>query len=233
MLQVMKTLCSLIVLMVGLPALADVPPSIDRGKEFVEHRVGVTNMAKHPDWVLMVYDASSNDRIRAHLTFRAGGAPETTLVNGQSWRSTANFSSPKVWLVPAKAADAWQKATMTEIARQRKACADRGEGCAHISRFSPKYAPPAEAVDCKASISVVSQRKKDTSSKPIVVDSFKLLKASATECRLEHLAQKKTSEKDGGVFPWVWITTGGILALCGVLMAFMMRRREDPNPSVA
>ena len=210
------------ILCLSAPALADVAPPLARGMEFLVHRVVVENMAEHPKWSLVVYDRPSSGKIRAHLVFNADTKKEQHLVSGRSWREKARFRSPRVWLVPRETAQAWSKVTKAEIMRQRAAC-QRGEGCAHISRFQPKYAAPDAAVDCGVAIKVTSKRKVDRSGKPIVLHTYRLTKASATACMLETKQQASIDLPKPGPLRWPWLV---VIAAAGVGGAFLMRRRS-------
>ena len=177
-----------LVLALSLPmatALADVAPPRIPGETYVTHRVQIQNMLAHPGFSLLVYDPPAQGVIRAHLVFHAETDAERDLVHGGSWRSAARFGTPTIWLLPRKEEQKWSKATANEVARQRQACAERAEGCVHISRFSPRYAPPAGAIDCGVSLPVVRSVPTERANKDRqVVDVFRLVQATKKTCKL-------------------------------------------------
>lgn len=171
-------------------AQADVAPPRVPGKTYVSHLVRVDGMKKHPGFSLLIYDAPRKGLIRAYLVFDAKTPAQQTLVVGRSWRSAARFGNPKMWLLPRDQQKKWSQATAEEISRQRTACSQRGEGCSHISRFSPRFAPPEGAIDCGVAIKVVrSVPTKSANKQREVVDAFRLVKATAKTCKVEHVKQ--------------------------------------------
>ena len=214
-----------IALLMASTAAADVAPPRQKGKVYVTHRVGVTNMADHADWVLLVYDAPSKGRIVDHLAFASGTETEQTMTEGDSWRSTARYQKPSVWLLSKDSWTRWAKATRQEIAKQRRACAERGEGCVHISRFQPKYAPPADAIACNATIDVVKSQ--PTRYGAVVRDMLTLTKAGPKGCTV---TRKRSGAADPGAMPPTppgaspWLIVLLVGAIAGVA-AMGFRRR--------
>jgi len=226
--RMMKFAITAIGVLVATGAMADVAPPIEPGKVFVENRVHVDNMAEHPDWVLLVYDAPRKGEIKASLAFHAGAEKEQSLVHGGSWRSAGRFSKPKLWLVAKAAWETWKKETGLLVAKQREACAQRGEGCAHISRFQPHFPPPKGAVDCNASIDVVLKQK--SSLGKTVVSKFSLKEAKAGSCKVTRLDKKgglAAPPSPGGPSPWL---IGGFLAvLLGLVAVFLLASRRTKH----
>jgi len=167
---------------------ADVVSPPPKGNTHVTHKVQIDNLKKHPGFSLVIHDSPSKGKIRASLVFNAKRAATQVLVRGGSWRSEARFSRPRIWLMPRDKQRKWSEVTAKEISKQRKACADHGKGCAHISRFSPRYAPPRGAVDCRVAITVRSAVPTRTVNKARqVVDVFRIVKASKTSCKLKRV----------------------------------------------
>ncbi|MFT5429711.1 MAG: hypothetical protein ACI9OJ_000383 [Myxococcota bacterium] len=224
-----------VALLLPMTVLADVAPERDPGKVHVEHHVRVKNLSAYPDWVILVHDAPQKGDIRAHLAFTADSEPEQLLVNGRSWRSAARFSKPSLWLVPKKAWQTWKKETATRIAKQREACAQRGEGCAHISRFQPHYPPPKGAVDCNAHIAVVTQRPAAKGKR--AVDVFVLNEAKAGICKVDRTATADKTDSIAippGSGPSWWLLGGGLVLILGtVVLAWMLRARQSPVAATA
>lgn len=175
----------LLVAVIPATVSADVVSPPATGKTYVTHKIKIENIKKHPGFSLLIHDAPTGGKIRASLVFSAKAAAVQMLVRGGSWRSEARFGRPKIWLLPHEQERKWSKMTAEEISRQRTACADHGKGCAHISRFSPRYSPPKGAIDCGVTITVRSQV--PTRSAPRsrqVVDVFSIVKASRKSCKL-------------------------------------------------
>lgn len=226
--MLMRTsLLALVVLLAPAAASADVATPPPPGKEFVTYSVRVDNLAAFKDFVLLVYDTPSDGKLRASLRFVAEGAAEQILVRGGSWRSEARFGRPRFWLLPLAAEKAWSEATNQEIARQREACAERNEGCMHISRFSPSYAPPEGAIDCGVEIEVRASVPKGTAGKDRqVLDVFRLVEATATTCRIERVPQAalptpSTPGMPKGLVGGVALAGGGA-AMLGLLVAGLL-----------
>ena len=170
-------------------ASADVVSPPKKGMTFVTHKIQITNLEKHPGYSLLVYDAPG--KLRASLVFNAGTVAAKILVSGRSWRSRARFGRPKIWLLPRALEKKWSAATDKEIARQRKACADHGKGCAHISRFSPRYAPPKGAVDCGVTVTVRSSvPTREANKARQVVDVYRIVKAGPKVCKLARVKRR-------------------------------------------
>lgn len=164
---------------------ADLLTPPPKGKTHVTHHVRIDNLKKHPGYALLIHDSPSKGKIRASLVFHAGSAATQILVRGGSWRSEARFGRPRIYLMPREKQKKWSEATGKEISRQRTACARHGKGCAHISRFSPRYAPPRGAIDCGVTISVRSTVPTRSAGKDRrVVDVFRIVKASRKTCKL-------------------------------------------------
>lgn len=118
-------------------ALADIPPTPPPDQAFAQNTVSVAGLEAHPDFVLLLYPGGSE--LRNHQVF----SPERSEQQLSDGLLAAGF-----WLMPKADHAAWSLETSAEIMRQEVACAERGEGCAHISRFSPRYAPPTGAISC-------------------------------------------------------------------------------------
>ncbi|MDG1484541.1 MAG: hypothetical protein P8R54_33450 [Myxococcota bacterium] len=152
-------------------ALADIPPDALPGRTLAQNTVSVAGLDAHPDVVLLLYTGSTE--LGSHQVLsseRAATQLSDTLLQAGFWLMTkADYS-------------AWSVVTSAEIARQEAACSERGEGCVHISRFTPSYAPPTTAISCGVTLDAPydvptgepSQRR----------HAFTLSAASATVCTL-------------------------------------------------
>ena len=230
----MKKLTLLITLLMSSTAFADIPPDIPEGSEFVSHYVQIENMADHPDFTIVVYDPATEGLIRASLVFTADSDERQLLVNGRSWQSLADFGNPGLWLLPRDAQTEWSSATAVEIDRQREACFERGEGCVHASRFSPRFAPPEGALDCNVRVDVQAQRPTDPDTPAEVVDVFRVTEASADRCVAERVADASTPAVSGENAIWPWLLAlGGLLALTGVLVVFARRSKQKQPEQIA
>ena len=127
-------------------AHADVAIEPPTGKQFMRHHLSVENMSEHAGFAVVVFDAG--DTISTYRAFTATSSAKQELGWGGQNRGPSLFQ-PTARLMSLDAFEAWKAATGAEVDKQREACADRGEGCAHISRFVPRFAPPADTVDCK------------------------------------------------------------------------------------
>ncbi len=230
----MRTLLTLpllaALLLPGL-ASADVPSPPPAGKEHVSYFVRLDNVADFADFSFLVYDKPGDGKLRASLRFATDGPSELLLVRGGNWRSAGRFGKPRIWLLPKAAAEAWTLATNAEIARQREACRKHGEGCAHISRFTPKYPPPKGAIDCGVAIEVRSSVPKGTANKDRkVVDVFRIVEATATSCKVERVTKSALPGAGPGGRRGVSMALfGGGAVVAGLLLAaglWLERRRS-------
>lgn len=229
----MKTLTFLITLSISSTALADIPPDIPEGSEFVSHYVHIENLADHADYSILVYDPPAEGLIRGRLVFTADSDERQLLVNGRSWESRGEFGHPGLWLLPRDAETEWSTATAQEIDRQREACFERGEGCVHASRFAPNFPAPEGAVDCTVRVDVQVQRPTSSDSPAEVVDVYRVTEASAEECVVERVAEASTpATSENTSWPWL-IALGGLLGLVGVLVVFARRGNQKQAHEVA
>jgi hypothetical protein len=150
-------------------AHADIPPTPPTNREFASNAVMVEGLEGSPDFVLLLVPAGTS--ISAYRAF----TPERSRQDLSDRMLRADF-----WLMEKAAYEAWSAATSAEIMRQETACAERGEGCAHISRFVPSFSPPTQAIRCGASLDAPSTvpRGEPTS----LLHTFRLTAASATAC---------------------------------------------------
>jgi hypothetical protein len=170
----------MLALLVVLPALADVAIPPPKDQIFTSHYLRVDDREAHPDFVLLAYD--SGETLSTHRAWPADREAEQLLARGGRDRG-GQLGHPGLHLLPKAAYEAWATATSAEIARQEEACADRGEGCAHISRFAPSYPPPEGATSCGHAIEL--QRSAPEGSADKRVDVVKIVEASASSCKVE------------------------------------------------
>ena len=109
-----------------------VPPPPDT--RHIVHQLQLDNVADFPDRVFLAIDA--DDTVHAHRVFTAQ-APTQELGRGGRSRG-GGLSKPQIRSLSQAEYKAWAEATGAAIRQQRAACADRGEGCVHISRFTPR-----------------------------------------------------------------------------------------------
>ena len=193
----------LLALALSTTALADIAIEPDPGTTFLSHSLRLEGLAEHPTSVLVVHDGGST--ISAHRAYSADREAQQTLARGGSNRG-GGMGAPSIYLMNGIAYQAWSTATDATVSAAREACADRGEGCAHISRFVPSYAPPTGAISCGVSIDL--QLSGPDGGPDEVVDVYRLAEASATTCRLDRIAQELS--RDGKP---VTASTGGCSAL--------------------
>lgn len=217
----MMKLLTLFALLVPTVAFADVAPDIPPGSRFVNHAIMIQNLDAHPNYAVVVYDAPRNGLIGGHKIFSPIHSAKHVMTRGASWRSREAFSSPRLHLLPLRAAIAWQRETDREIERQREACFERGEGCVHASRFFPRYAPPPEVTSCSAEVELVYELAGPGPEE--VVDTFRLVTASANRCRVERVGSSVAAGRDRGsqLLPWL-LVVGGV----GLFGLFVARRRR-------
>ena len=131
-----------------------VPPPEDR--RYITHKLRIENLESFPDRVFVVVD--DGDEVRSHRAFTAEQATHELGRGGR--RSGGSLGSPRIRAMTPADYEAWRDATRETVNAQREAC-QRGEGCAHISRFSPRYAPPKAGVDCGVEIPVQTSAPRD------------------------------------------------------------------------
>lgn len=199
------------------------PPDRER---FVRHDLEVVGLEAHPEVVLIAIDEGST--VQGYRAFRPGGEARQTLAQGGRNRSRG-ISAPSVKMLPKAAFATWEREARGAVDAQREACASRGEGCVHISRFVPRYPAPKDAVDCGFTIKLVTrgpERGPDT-----VIDTIALKTAAASTCVVE--TRPRTAEKDhepvdmGGCS-----TIGGAVSLGAglALLGVAARRRKGEAP---
>lgn len=123
-------------------ALADVPPIPRSGEAFVTHTVKVEGVSAFPEHVLLLY--STGGEISQYLTF-------TDSTPAQIDRA---LHASEFWLLGRSDYDAWSQQSSEEVRVQRAACEERGEGCVHPSRFSPRITPPTRPIGCGVTLSL-------------------------------------------------------------------------------
>lgn len=160
-------------------AQADIAPMPPPDKQFTTYTVQVDGLDKFPDAVLVLHDKDA-DTIYGYRPFSAEKASHQ-IANGHSSRGNT-IHNPDFFLMTAEAFAAWSAETNAEIARQRDACSERGEGCVHISRFVPKFAPPTGTVPCNATVNIRTTAPQGGPSE--YTDVFTVTAASAEGCTL-------------------------------------------------
>jgi hypothetical protein len=217
-------LTALISLSIAHADIAIPPPD---GERFVKHDLEVVGLEAHPEVVLIALDGG--DTVSGYRAFRPGGEARQTLARGGNNRG-GGISAPSVKMLPKAAFEAWEKKSRADVAAQREACASSGEGCAHISRFVPRYPAPKDAVDCGFTMTLVTsgpKRGPDT-----VVDTIALKTASASTCVVD--ARPRTAELDGKpVEAGGCSTVGGAVSLGAglAMLGVAARRRRDGAPA--
>jgi hypothetical protein len=152
-------------------ALADIPPDLPPGQTPAQNTVSVSGLEAHPDFVLLLY--SDSTELDSHQTL---SAERGELQLGDKLHQAG------LWLMTQADYAVWSSATSAEISRQQTACAERGEGCSHISRFTPSYAPPATAISC--GVTLDAPQFVPTGEPSLQQHAFTLSAASATACTL-------------------------------------------------
>lgn len=207
-------------------AHADVAVPPPRGERFVNHDLVVEGMDAHPDVVLVVLDAGPT--VSAYRSFQKGGERRQTLARGNRSRG-GGMSAPTVKMMTRPAFEAWQKEARATVDAQREACAQRGEGCAHISRFVPRYPAPKDALECGFLIDLVTSGPEGGPN--TVVDTIALKTAKADRCEVE--TKGRHAELDGKRIESAGCNTLGGAVSVGAGLAMLglaMRRRRDDAP---
>jgi hypothetical protein len=223
-------------------AHADVAIPPPDGKQFMNHDLVVEGLDAHPDVVLVVMDRG--DTVTAYRSFAAGKDTRQTLAKGNRRRG-GGMSAPTVRLMTKPAFEAWQTEARAAVDAQREACSERGEGCAHISRFVGKYPAPKGAVDCGLSLDLVTSGPEGGPNQ--TVDTIALEAASATRCTV--VSKGRHHERDGmrtdapppaepavdgaAPAPPSCNTLGGVASVGAglAMLGLAMRRRKGASPS--
>lgn len=193
-------------------ALADIPPTPPPNEAFARHTVSVDGLAAHPDFVVMLYPGSGE--LSDHQVFTAEKSKQDL---------SEDLLRADFWLMPKADYATWSSATSAEIMRQRTVCAETGEGCAHISRFSPSYAPPTGTIPCKVTLDAPYTVPEG---KPTDLQhAFSLTAASATACTLAAVpsAEVPAAASKGGC---ATASGGSLGAVLGMLMLGLRRRHS-------
>lgn len=213
-----------ILLLLSSPIVrADVAPEAPSGEQFTTYGVRVEGLAAFPDVVLVLHDRGNPSTIHGYRAFSAD-SPEHVLASGAASRGNV-FSQPDLFAMSRAEYDAWSAQTAAEIARQEEACSERGEGCPHISRFVPRFAPPTGTVACGASIAITTTA--PTGGPDAHVDVFSVTTASASTCTLSGPA--RVSLREGKPISTssrcdALNLSGSLLALGLALLAVLPRR---------
>ena len=176
----------LLLLLSIAPARADIAIEPPTDQQFLTWSIRVEGLEAAPGSVVVAWETPYEGKITGYRALSAA-SPEAELYHGGSRRP--GLASPDLYLLPTAAFETWQAATREEIDRQEAACADRGEGCMHISRFVPHFAPPTGGIDCATKAKLTESG--PTNSPPTRLLTFHLDEASATTCKLSPVGQEK------------------------------------------
>lgn len=206
-----------------LPAQADVAVPPPTGKRFLTHALRVDGLEQHPGYVVVAFDGRPGSSIGTHRVFTAE-APQQDLAYGGSNRGPA-LAEPGLHLMKRDAYDAWNTEQSAVVAAQRKACSERGEGCAHISRFVPSYQAPGAVVDCGHRVGLETVGL--ATGPDTVIDVVTLTAASDSACTVKPVERER--EKDGdqvGVTGCSAAALSATSVLAGLGLLLGMRRRR-------
>lgn len=178
----------LLLLSLAAPARADVAIEAPSGQRYVRYGLRIEGLDAFPEAVILAADPGQE--IHAYRAFHAGGETAWDLSGGGG--RDRGMGGPALRLTSAATYESWSTTTNALIEAQRQACDERGEGCAHISRFVAHFPPPAGTVDCGVQVQPVVQGPAEGPDH--VVDVYKLVEASATTCRLEKVGQEQSRD---------------------------------------
>lgn len=199
-------------------ARADVATPPPNGKRFTTHAVEVKGLPD--DMVLLAVDAG--DPVSKVVVFHKDG--KQALERGGRNRG-GGLGKPRIVAMSRTAHAAWDDKARKEVARQQEACAKRGEGCAHISRFVPRIPAPSPVVDCGVTVDL--QLEAPENGPDSFVQTITVKEATAGACTVEDggVVGMKDGEpvKSGGC-----ATVGGAAsAAIGLAVLLGLARRRD------
>ncbi|MCK6505808.1 hypothetical protein L6R53_20870 [Myxococcota bacterium] len=212
----------------SVPARADVALEPDPGTRFLTHALRIEGLDAHPGYVVLAYDAGAE--LSTWRAFHAGAPASQELGWGGANRGP-RMGAPGLHLLPRAAYDAWLAQTTATIQAQETACAERGEGCMHISRFVPSFPPPVGAVSCGLSLQVQGAGPEDGPDR--VEEVLRLEAASDSTCSLARVGQELSREgkpvaAGSGARCDLVGGAASLLAGAGLLLGLGRRRRSGP-----
>lgn len=224
---------ALLLLALAGPARADVALEPEPGTRFVTHALRIEGLDAHPGHVVLAYDEGAT--LSTFRAFHAGGQPSQELGWGGANRGP-HMGAPGLHLLPRAAYEAWLAQTTATILAQETACAERGEGCMHISRFVPSFPPPAGAVSCGLGLTVQGSGPKDGPDR--VEDVLHLETATDTSCVLRKVGLEASREGkpvgvDAGARCDLTGSAASLVAGLGLLLGLGRRRpsrADGPAP---
>ena len=189
------------------------------GTQHLRHTLEVKGL---PAGRVLVFAADGKE-IPGVVAFEADG--ERELGSGHS-RFHILGSKPRLWSLTTADYAAWKQQAATLTAEQEAACADRGEGCVHISRFQPRLPPPSPAVSCGQPVRLRLEGPADGPS--TTRDVLTVQSLTATECAVSVVAAP--SAPSAGTPPRSprcstgFVGTSLLSLLVGVVLVLTQRR---------
>lgn len=207
------------------PARADVALEPAAGTRFITHALRLEGLDAHPGYVVLAYD--DGPELHTHRAFHSGGPATQELGWGGANRGGL-LSAPGLHLLPRAAYDAWAASTTATVQAQETACAERGEGCMHISRFVPHYPPPAGAVSCGIRLPLQGSGPADGPDR--VEEVLRLEAASDSACTVTRVGPApsldgQATPADAGARCDLTGSAASLLAGLGLLLGLGRRRR--------
>jgi hypothetical protein len=200
-------------------ARADIAAEPPMGMQFLSHSARVEGLAAHPGYVVLAYDRG--DPVSAVVAWTPEGEAVQQLAYGGNNRG-GGLSAPAVHLMSTAAYAEWRAKATAAVEVQRKACAERGEGCMHISRFVPSLPAPQGAIDCKLAITLETTG--SAAGPDALVQVLELTEASATTCVVREKS-REYRRRGSIVGPGGCDTAGGTLSVAlGLLLVLVPRR---------
>lgn len=190
-------------------ALADVAIEPPTGQIFTTHSLLIEGLLEHPDFVIVAFDGDPGSTISAHRAFGKGQASQHVLARGDATRG-GYLARPSLHLLSKAAYDTWWAQTSATIEQQRTACAERGEGCVHISRFQPSFTAPTGTLPCGVSLELNTVS--DAGGPDLIIDVYQVEKLDASTCKLDHKETQRL--KDGQP-----LSSGGLCSAAGASAA--------------
>jgi hypothetical protein len=159
-------------------SVADIAPRPTPNTRFTTYSVRVEGLEAFPDVVILLHQ--KGDTLRGYRTFTAE-QPQQQIADGSRARGN-NIYDADLFVISTEAYEAWKTETAAEARRQIEAC-ENGEGCSHISRFTPKYPPPVSETPCRTSIEITTSTA--AGGQDGILDTFQITAAAPGTCALQ------------------------------------------------
>jgi hypothetical protein len=220
-----RCLTAVLLLAQSTAARADVVPMPPPGQRFLRTTVRVEGL-KRPDVVLLAWPRrESGEEVHTHVAFEAGSVEAT-------FHLDTSLDGAPLKAMPKAAYDAWRADMGRAVQAQRTACFERGEGCPHPSRFTPRFLPPQQGViDCGFSLRIPQHGPEGGPEETL--ERLAVRKLDATTCEVGPVETAPRRSTSGGV---PGCGAGGLagpglgfLTLGALTLARLRRRARAPG----